>query len=108
MRQSAGFYLRFRGGRRTKSGEGSNHPTPARPTGSPTLPVAGREKKRCGACVHFRNEPAYLEVAFAGLASLSSAYGSVRDEDGLCLLHDRYLGASCSCADFTARTAPDR
>ncbi len=108
MTGRAGFYLRFRGGHRTKSGEGSNHPTPARPAGSPTLPGAGREKKQCGACAHFRNEPAYLEVAFAGLASLSSAYGSVRDEDGLCLLHDRYLGAHCSCADFTARTAPDR
>ena len=62
-------------------------------------------RKQCGACVHFRNEPEYLEAAFAGLASLSSAYGSVRAEDGLCLLHDRYLGAHCSCADFSARTA---
>ena len=107
MRQGGRFYLPFRGGRRTKSGGWGLPPTPARPAGSPTLPVPGSEKQ-CRACVHFRNEPAYLEAAFAGLASLSSAYGSVRDEDGLCLLHDRYLGASCSCADFTARTAPDR
>ena len=82
-----------------------NQSTPARPAGSPALPIAGREKKQCGACVHFRNEPEYLEAAFAGLASLSFAYGSVRAEDGLCLLHDRYLGANCSCADFSARTA---
>ena len=65
-------------------------------------------QQQCGACAHFRNEPEYLEAAFAGLASLGSAYGSVRDEDGLCLLHERYLGARCSCADFTARTALDR
>ena len=62
------------------------------------------ERRRCGSCAHFRNEPAYLEAAFAGLASLSSAYGSVRGEDGLCLRHDRYLGANGSCADFCART----
>jgi hypothetical protein len=105
VRQRARFHLPFRGGRRTKSGGWDNHSTPARAAGSPTLPVAGREKKQCGACVHFRNEPEYLEAAFAGLASLSSAYGSVRAEDGLCLLHDRYLGAHCSCADFSARTA---
>jgi hypothetical protein len=104
VRQRAGFYLPFRGGRRTKSGGWGNHPAPARPAGSPALPVPEREK-RCGACVHFRNEPEYLEAAFAGLASLSSAYGSVRAEDGLCLLHDRYLGAHCWCADFSARTA---
>ena len=107
MRQSARFYLPFRGGRRTKSGGWGDDLTPARPAGSPTFPVAGREKKRCGGCAHFRNEPAYLETAFAGLASLGSAYGSVRGEDGLCLLHDRYLGADCSCSDFTARVPPD-
>jgi hypothetical protein len=68
----------------------------------------GAEATQCASCAHFRNEPEYLEAAFAGLVSLGSAYGSVRAEDGLCLLHDRYLGAHCSCADFTARTAPDR
>src|SRR5205823_1280694 len=104
VRFRARFYLPFRGCSRTKSGGWGDHPTPARPAGS-TLPFQGREKKRCGACAHFRNEPEYLEAAFAGLASLSSAYGSVRGEDGLCLLHDRYLGAHCSCADFAARTA---
>jgi hypothetical protein len=36
------------------------------------------------------------------LSSLSSAYASVRGEDGLCLLHDRYLGANSCCADFAA------
>ena len=64
---------------------------------------ASRTEASCRTCAHFRNDPAYLEAAFAGLASLSSAYGSVRGEDGLCLRHDRYLGAQSWCGDFTAR-----
>jgi hypothetical protein len=55
---------------------------------------------RCGVCRHFRNDPAYLEAAMPGLASLSSASASVRVDDGICLRHDRYLGAERSCADF--------
>jgi hypothetical protein len=54
----------------------------------------------CAACRWFRNDPAFLEDLFAGLASLGSAYGSARAEDGLCLRHDRYLSAHASCADF--------
>ena len=56
---------------------------------------------RCGSCGHFRNDPAYLEAAIPGLASLSSGDASVRADDGLCLRHDRYLSARASCADFT-------
>lgn len=63
----------------------------------------GESAGRCRDCAQFRNDPAFLEAAFAGLGSLSSAYGSVRDEDGLCLRHDRYLSARCGCADFAAR-----
>jgi hypothetical protein len=62
----------------------------------------------CRDCSHFRNHPAFLEAAFAGLSSLGSAYGSVRDEDGLCLRHERYLSARCGCADFAARSADRR
>jgi hypothetical protein len=58
--------------------------------------------RRCGNCAHFRNEPAWLEQAIPGLASLSSGDASVRAEDGLCERHDRYLGAHAVCADFTA------
>jgi len=62
---------------------------------------------RCGACRHFRNDPAYLEAALPGLSSLSSADASVRAEDGLCLRHDRYLSARACCSDFVAaRRAP--
>jgi hypothetical protein len=56
---------------------------------------------RCGDCTYFRNDPAFLEAAFSGLSSLSSGYASVVTDDGLCLHHDRYLGARWGCADFT-------
>ena len=56
----------------------------------------------CGVCVHFRNDPAYLEAAIPGLSSLSSGDASVRAEDGLCLRHDRYLGVRAVCGDFAA------
>jgi hypothetical protein len=55
---------------------------------------------QCRNCRHFRNDAGYLETVFPGLTSLSSGYGSVRADDGVCLLHDRYLRASSSCASF--------
>lgn len=55
----------------------------------------------CGACRHFRNDAAALEAAFAGLTSLSSASGSARGDDGICLRHDRYLTARSYCPDFS-------
>ena len=63
--------------------------------------------ERCGSCVHFRNDAAYLEKLFAGLAALSSADASVRGDDGHCRRHDRYLGARSSCADFSPAAAAD-
>lgn len=57
--------------------------------------------KRCGTCIHFRNDASYLEAAFAGLTSLSSAQSSTRADDGICVHHDRYLGARCTCPDFS-------
>jgi hypothetical protein len=54
----------------------------------------------CRSCAHFRNNPAYLEMLFPGLTSLSSADASVRGDDGHCRRHDRYLGAGAGCADF--------
>jgi hypothetical protein len=59
-------------------------------------------REQCLGCIHFRNDPAYLESVIAGLTSLGSGYGSVRADDGLCLRHDRYLSAHSWCADFTA------
>jgi len=62
-------------------------------------------RKQCGACRHFRNDAQYLEIAFTGLTSLSSGYGSVRSDDGICLRHERYLSARSSCPDFAPATA---
>jgi hypothetical protein len=60
---------------------------------------------RCRACAYFRNDPAYLETVFAGMSAMSSAWGSTRAEDGICLKHDRYLSADAGCADFTPAPA---
>lgn len=60
----------------------------------------------CRACAHFCNNPAYLESIFAGYSAMSSAWGSTRAEDGLCLRHDRYLSADAACGDFTPAAAP--
>jgi hypothetical protein len=61
---------------------------------------------RCRACAHFRNSPAFLESIFPGMSAMSSAWGSTRAEDGLCLKHDRYLSADAGCRDFTPVAAP--
>jgi len=61
----------------------------------------GTEAGHCGICRHFRNDPAYLEAVLKGLTSFSSAYASVRGNDGLCTRHDRYLGPGFYCADYS-------
>ena len=61
-------------------------------------------RKRCLACRHFRNGPRYLESVFKGMNILSSAYGSVRSNDGICQLHDVYLSADACCDAFEAAT----
>lgn len=58
--------------------------------------------------MHFRNDPAYLETVFQGLNVMSSAWASVMADDGLCLLHDRFLSADASCSDFTPMRASPR
>ena len=57
---------------------------------------------RCSACSNFCNDPGYLEKVMPGLTSMSSSHASVRADDGVCSLHDRYLSARSSCADFAA------
>jgi hypothetical protein len=58
-------------------------------------------QQHCVACVHFRNDAKFLEAVFGGLTSLSSGFGSVRADDGICLRHDRYLSARSSCAEYS-------
>jgi hypothetical protein len=52
----------------------------------------------CTHCRHFNPAPADIEAAFPGLWSLSSAYASVRANDGICTVHDRYVAATSFCA----------
>ena len=46
-----------------------------------------------------------MEQALPGLSSLSSAYASVRGDDGICRRDDRLQRAQAGCAAFTARPA---
>jgi hypothetical protein len=55
---------------------------------------------QCRNCRHFSNDPALIEDLIPGLASLGSAHGSTRADDGFCRHHDLYLGAAATCADF--------
>jgi hypothetical protein len=59
----------------------------------------------CTSCCHFQAEPLALERALPGLNALSSGYASVRAEDGLCAVHDRYVAASSSCPQHSAAYA---
>jgi len=49
----------------------------------------------------FPQRPGLLEAAFKGLSAMSSAWGSVCADDGLCLLHDRHLSAQAYCDKFS-------
>ncbi|HEY6453028.1 MAG TPA: hypothetical protein VIX87_10565 [Steroidobacteraceae bacterium] len=60
----------------------------------------------CGRCRFFSPAPQDIERQLPGLRVLSSAYGAVRAEDGLCREHDRYIAASGSCAAYRRRVAP--
>jgi hypothetical protein len=59
--------------------------------------------KRCGSCLHFRNDPLYLEAEIPGLTSLSSGSASVRADDGLCHVRGRFVGERFSCGEHAAR-----
>ncbi len=50
-------------------------------------------------CRHFHHASSYLEAAFPGMRSLGSAHASVRANDGICAVHDRYVAASSVCAE---------
>jgi hypothetical protein len=57
----------------------------------------------CQGCLWFQNDPAFVEAAFPGLTTMSSGFASVRDRDGLCERHQRYLSARDSCEQFSPR-----
>jgi hypothetical protein len=57
----------------------------------------------CGACCHFCNDPLWLEQSSPGLAALSSAFGAVRADDGVCSVQARYVSIGASCERFAQR-----
>jgi len=61
--------------------------------------------RRCADCVHFDGTAGTLETEIPGLAVMSSGYASVRADDGLCRLHDRYLSGRSLCERFERRIA---
>jgi hypothetical protein len=65
--------------------------------------VGSGDKPQCFQCKYFRNSPHYLESVYKGLRALSSAHGSVRSEDGICVLNDLYLAANRHCESFEAQ-----
>jgi hypothetical protein len=58
------------------------------------------ERRRCGDCRHFLDDPLELERRAPGLAILSSGFAAARADDGLCALHERYVPAGASCARY--------
>ncbi len=54
----------------------------------------------CLGCVYFKNDSRFLEEQYAGLKTLSSGWGCVRGDAGLCLLHDVYLFPRGKCKNF--------
>jgi hypothetical protein len=62
---------------------------------------AKRGATRCAACRFFTGAPAALERAVPGVNILSSAYGSVRADTGLCERHDVFVTARTpACPEF--------
>jgi hypothetical protein len=59
-----------------------------------------RTRPGCQDCVHFQNDPAYIEAVYPGLTAMSSGFASVRDRDGVCNYHQLYLSARDSCSQI--------
>jgi hypothetical protein len=71
------------------------------------MTITGSPQGCCSNCAYFRNDAEFIERTFPGLGSLSSAHGSTRGDDGICLRHDRYLSAHSSCEAFRFRSNND-
>jgi hypothetical protein len=63
-------------------------------------------RPHCAQCASFRGDPGDLEGSLPGLSSLSSGYASVRSDDGICVRHERFVGARSCCVDFVPIAAP--
>ena len=69
------------------------------------LKLYSKTKKCCYTCKYFRNDPEYLEEVFPGYKVLSSAYGSTRKDDGICLLKEIYLSGYNVCKDYVPKNS---
>ncbi len=58
----------------------------------------------CQECKYFYNDPHLLEKVYHGLNTLSSAWGCVRGDAGICIKHQVYLFPRGRCKDFVYRT----
>jgi len=71
--------------------------------GPPSIKAAQSGAARCAACRFFTGAPAVLERAIPGVNILSSAYGSVCADTGLCERHGVFTTArSAACPQFAA------
>jgi hypothetical protein len=59
----------------------------------------------CARCRFFDPGAGVIESELPGLRILSSAYGSVRSDDGLCRQHQRYVASSSICAAYRETAA---
>jgi len=64
--------------------------------------LATDQPPACRLCRHFTAAPAALARALPGIASLSSAYGAFRADDGVCAHHGRHVRAGALCGAFLA------
>ena len=56
--------------------------------------------ERCENCLHFQNDPSFIEETYPGLKIMSSGFASVRDKDGFCNYKQVYLSARDCCRHF--------
>lgn len=59
----------------------------------------------CSGCLSFTVAAEEFEREVPGFKVLSSAFGSVRGETGLCRRHDLFCMPSHHCPDFQVKTA---
>jgi hypothetical protein len=67
--------------------------------------VTGR---RCSGCRHAVADAGELERGIAGLAILSSAFGSTAGETTLCPKHGHFVARSGACDGFAQISAQER
>jgi len=59
--------------------------------------------RNCAVCRHFDTDPVRLERRLPGLSALSSAYGTTRGRDGICIQHDRLAPPTALCTQFAVQ-----